>query len=115
MSRRHRLVLSWAAGLGFLGLLGCQASLPVAGNPAPVSSASVQPGTGPAVTAPGRVTPEQAKARLNAGENILVVDVRNAASYAAEHIEGAVNATWADIKEGKAQLPKDRTLLLYCT
>ena len=45
-------------------------------------------------------------------EDALLVDVREAEEYDAGHIPGAVNAPLSTL-EG-ADLPKDRSLFLYC-
>ncbi|MEB3222342.1 MAG: rhodanese-like domain-containing protein [Candidatus Sericytochromatia bacterium] len=109
----------WGAGLA-LALTACgplfQASLngvPLTGAPASQAPASQAPSAPTA--APERVTPEQVAVRQQAGEAFVVVDVRSAAAYTQEHIEGAVHAAWADISQGRASLPRDKTLLLYCT
>jgi hypothetical protein len=98
-------------------LLGaCQATLnvtPPAG--APAGQASAGPGASPAAFAPERLTPEQVADRQKAGESFVLVDVRSADAYAREHAAGAVHAAWADITAGRASLPKDQPLLLYCT
>lgn len=92
---------------------GCQLSGPATPGQAsaPPPEASV-----PVANQPfERITPEAFRARQQAGETFVIVDVRSAASYAGEHIEGAVNAPWGDIQAGKFTLPKDQPLLLYCT
>lgn len=43
-----------------------------------------------------------------------VLDVRDAAQYAKEHIPGAVNIEWRRVFAARDQLPRDRTLLVYC-
>ena len=48
-------------------------------------------------------------------EGVVIVDVRPPESYEVEHIAGAVNVPWAKLKDGYAQLPKDRFIALYCT
>ncbi|MCJ7751932.1 MAG: hypothetical protein MUQ65_12690, partial [Armatimonadetes bacterium] len=48
----------------------------------------------------------------------LFVDSRDAADYAKDHIPGAVNLPmrkWAELwPQAESQLPRDRTLVLYC-
>jgi rhodanese-related sulfurtransferase len=43
-----------------------------------------------------------------------VLDVRDAAQYAASHIPGAVNLEWRQVFAERARLPRDRTVLVYC-
>jgi len=62
-----------------------------------------------------RVTAEALKARLDAGEAILVVDVRSAEAYRAEHIAGAVHIPLAEVERRLAEFPKDRDIVFYCT
>lgn len=50
--------------------------------------------------------------------NALFVDSRDAADYAKDHIPGAVNLPmrkWGELwPQAESQLPRDRTLVLYC-
>ena len=85
---------------------------PQAGAPSP--AASVAPAAPVASVAP-RVTSREARARIEAGEAMVIVDVRSAAAFQAEHIEGAVNIPLSALKDRYAELPKDKTILLYCT
>ena len=63
-----------------------------------------------------RVTPQEAHARMAKGQQMLLVDVRNERAYTNEHARGAVNAPFATIRDNPSKkLPKDETLLLYCT
>jgi rhodanese-related sulfurtransferase len=59
----------------------------------------------------------QAMSLYEAGD-ALFVDSRDAADYAKDHIPGAVNLPmrkWAEIwPQAESQLPRDRTLVLYC-
>lgn len=43
-----------------------------------------------------------------------VVDTRDAEQFAREHIPGAVNIEWRQALARRAELPKDRTVLVYC-
>lgn len=45
---------------------------------------------------------------------LLLVDVRDAASYEREHIRGAVNVRAESIVTGLASLPKDKLIVCYC-
>lgn len=70
---------------------------------------------GGATFVPARVTPKEAYERIQAGEQMVVLDVRTAAAFNAERIKDAVNIPWANLREKYSQLPKDRFILLYCT
>lgn len=47
-------------------------------------------------------------------EQVLVLDVRDAASFRAEHIQGAMNIPAADLISKLSTLPKDKTIVTYC-
>lgn len=47
-------------------------------------------------------------------EQVLVLDVRNAEMFAAQHIKGAKNIPLADLVSKLATLPKDKTIVTYC-
>lgn len=61
------------------------------------------------------LTPEEAKARLDAGEDVILLDVRTQEEYDGGHIPGAVCLPNEDIR---ADLPlpfeKDAEILVYC-
>ena len=43
-----------------------------------------------------------------------VLDVRDVGQFAKEHIPGAVNIEWRKVFVERAQLPKGKTILVYC-
>lgn len=79
----------------------------------PASSAQA-PAPAAAWEAP-RITVDDAKQRLDQGEEIVIVDVRDRSLFEHERLAGAISAPWADIRAGHALPPKDKLLLLYCT
>jgi len=64
-----------------------------------------------------RITPEELKARLDRGEEIVIVDLRHALDLDAEphHIPGALHLTPDEIENRHAEIPRDRDVVLYCT
>ena len=64
----------------------------------------------------GTLTPEEAKARMDSGDPVTVVDVRTAAEYADGHIEGALLLPNEEIGTTPPYLlpDKDAEILLYC-
>jgi rhodanese-related sulfurtransferase len=58
------------------------------------------------------IWPEQIPA--NDWKNIFVVDARDAAQFAKEHIPGAINIEWRQVVARRSELPKDRMVLVYC-
>lgn len=61
------------------------------------------------------LTAEEAKARLDEGENVVLLDVRTRGEFDSGHIPGAVCLPNETIKEGLS-LPYDREaeILIYC-
>ena len=47
-------------------------------------------------------------------KNITVIDARDAAQFAKEHIPGAINIEWRKIPGQRDNITKDRTVLIYC-
>lgn len=47
-------------------------------------------------------------------KRLYVIDVRDADQFSKEHIPGAVNIEWRKVFAGRAQLPKDKTIVVYC-
>ncbi len=45
---------------------------------------------------------------------LFVLDVRDAAQAAKDHIPDAVNIEWRKVFAERAKLPKDKTVLVYC-
>jgi len=54
--------------------------------------------------------------KVQADEDITVLDIRSAADYAKGHVEGAVNAPWGGtaISDVLSKLPQDKPLYVYC-
>lgn len=47
-------------------------------------------------------------------KKVFVVDARDAAQFEREHIPGAVNIEWRQAIARRAELPKDRMVVMYC-
>ena len=45
---------------------------------------------------------------------VFIVDARDAAQFAKEHIPGAINLEWRQAVARRAELPKDRMVVMYC-
>lgn len=45
---------------------------------------------------------------------VFIVDAREAAQFEKEHIPGAVNIEWRRAVARRAELPKDRMVVVYC-
>lgn len=58
------------------------------------------------------IWPEQISA--DDWKKVFVVDARDAAQYEKEHIPGAVNIDWRQAVARRAELPRDRMVVVYC-
>ena len=61
-----------------------------------------------------RIKPEELKALIDGGADIVVVDNQPEAIYKEEHIKGAINFPWEMEITSPGNLPKDKLLILYC-
>jgi 3-mercaptopyruvate sulfurtransferase SseA len=61
-----------------------------------------------------RISPADAKARLDSGQAV-VVDVRATQYYQAAHIDGALSIPLSQLEAGQHELPKNAEIITYCT
>ena len=57
---------------------------------------------------------EELLARLEAGEPLVVVDVRPIEEYRAGHLPGAVSIPLEELEQRLRELPRDRQIVAYC-
>jgi membrane protein DedA with SNARE-associated domain len=64
-----------------------------------------------------RVTPEEVKQRLDAGEDLLILDLRNAIEFEVEPhtIPGAFHLSIEELEKYHLKIPRDREIVLFCT
>jgi membrane protein DedA with SNARE-associated domain len=64
-----------------------------------------------------RITVEELKLRLDAGEEVVIVDLRHSLDFEAdpETIPGAFRMDATELEEKNDRLPRDREIILYCT
>ncbi len=64
-----------------------------------------------------RITPAELKEKLDAGENIAIVDLRHSLDFEAEPeiIPGAFRIDAKELQEHDDLIPRDRDVVLYCT
>jgi 3-mercaptopyruvate sulfurtransferase SseA len=63
-----------------------------------------------------RITPEELKRKLDAGADIMILDVRHPLEFQAEPqtLPGAIYLPLEQLKEGSFKFPRDREAVLYC-
>lgn len=62
-----------------------------------------------------RIKPQELKAWLDAGEDVIVVDVLSRESYERRHIPGALSIPLSELEERHSELSKKMKIVLYCT
>jgi membrane protein DedA with SNARE-associated domain len=64
-----------------------------------------------------RISPEELRAKLAAGEQVVVVDLRHPNEYEGDPagVPGALRLTTTEIETRHAEIPRDRDVVLYCT
>ena len=64
-----------------------------------------------------RITPEELKRRMDAGEEVVVVDLRGALEFEREPqtLPGALRFSADELQERHHEIPRDRDVVLYCT
>jgi len=64
-----------------------------------------------------RITPEELKRKLDAGEDLAVIDLRHAIEFDADGVKvpGAIHIDPQEIETRHVEIPRDRDLVLYCT
>ena len=45
---------------------------------------------------------------------MVVIDARDAGQFAKGHIPGAINIEWRQVLAKRNEIPKDKTVLIYC-
>ncbi len=82
------------------------------------SSNSTGSASGPTASTPGdgvrRMTTAELRDALEKG-TAVVVDVRSAESYKMSHIKGSLNIPEGEIVARKDEMPRDKTIVFYCS
>jgi membrane protein DedA with SNARE-associated domain/rhodanese-related sulfurtransferase len=63
-----------------------------------------------------RITPEELKEKIDAGEDLIILDLRHALDFNAqpETIPGALHMDAAELEEAHEVIPRDREIVLFC-
>jgi 3-mercaptopyruvate sulfurtransferase SseA len=106
-----------ALAIGTLVLFGaCNSTDRTASKVAPTSNPAgankTNPAPNPADTA-RRVNVKEAQALIASGA--VVVDVRNQAAFDQGHIRGAKLIPFAEVADRSGELPRDKTIITYCS
>jgi hypothetical protein len=97
---------------------GSQASSSSGASQAASKNAEAKPAPSVVAQAPAeearRITVEEAKKLLDAGKAV-VYDTRAKSAYDAEHIKGSLSMPYDEVGARAGELPKDKTIVFYCT
>jgi len=47
-------------------------------------------------------------------QKMVVIDARDSGQFAKDHIPGAINMDWRQVLAKRNQIPKDKSVLIYC-
>jgi hypothetical protein len=62
-----------------------------------------------------RIAPEELRRKLEAGEEVVVVDVRSALESEADSVPGALRIPLEDLETRHGDIPRDRDIILFCS
>ena len=91
------------------GLTGCNSRETRAS--AKTSASATQPEPNDGIK---RVSVPEARAEFDAGRAVII-DVRGEPAFKAGHIKGSTLIAYSEIAARAAELPKDKTIILYCS
>lgn len=114
-----RLLISLLAGAMLAGLLlaACNSKEPDragAANATAAANAAPTTAQNPPSDNVRRMTTVELKNALDKGD-VIVVDVRNEATYKQGHIKGARLIPAGEIASHLSELPRDKEIVLYCS
>jgi len=64
-----------------------------------------------------RITVEELKRRMDAGEDFTIIDTRNSTAWAqsGEVVRGAIRMSADKLEENLLRIPRDKPVVAYCT
>jgi rhodanese-related sulfurtransferase len=62
-----------------------------------------------------RITAEELWDKLQAGENVFIIDVRSSLEDEDSGIPGALRISTEELAERHLEIPRDRDIVLFCT
>jgi 3-mercaptopyruvate sulfurtransferase SseA len=115
-----RLLISFAlASLAAFALIACNSAdapnrVASTSTPATPAQPKVAPTAGVPADGVRRITTAELQDLINKGQ-AYVVDVRNEAAYNLGHVRGAKLIPNTQIAERAKELPRDKTIVTYCS
>jgi rhodanese-related sulfurtransferase len=62
-----------------------------------------------------RITPEELRDRIHAGESLYIVDLRGGLETDASPVPGAIRFSAEELTANSKGIPRDRDIILFCT
>jgi hypothetical protein len=62
-----------------------------------------------------RITPEELRGRIDAGEDLYIVDLRGGLETDSSSVPGAIRFSTEDLTANSKQIPRDRDIILFCS
>jgi len=62
-----------------------------------------------------RITPEELLSRMDAGEDLYIVDLRSGVEKDLSSVPGAIRLSVEDLTATSQQIPRDREIILFCS
>ena len=62
-----------------------------------------------------RITPQELRERLNAGDDLVIVDVRDESTEPSNPIRGAVRIPFDELADRYREIPRDKEVVLFCS
>jgi len=62
-----------------------------------------------------RITPEELRGRMDAGEDLYIVDLRSGLETDSSSVPGAIRFSTEDLTANSKQIPRDRDIILFCS
>ena len=109
MSHSFRAIALSLLFIAMLALAGCAPAGQEVESPTVTRRVPTAPADVP------RMTPQELKALVDAGEDVVIVDTRSNVEYRSARIPGSVSMPLAEIPTRYAELPMDQDIVLYCT
>lgn len=69
------------------------------------------------MAATSKLSPREVKARMDRGEALVFIDARNPRAWqeATTKLPGAIRVPADDVADHLGEIPRDRTVIAYCT
>ena len=62
-----------------------------------------------------RITPRELQGMLDAGKDVLVIDLRSRREFDEDAIPGALHMPTDELPERHGEIPRDRDVILFCS